>query len=52
MSVGEEYQFVKREREYHGFGKNITWKKGSNIIFSVILSLLGSVSSWEKGKWT
>ena len=47
---------MKRGREYHGCdGKNITWKKErgrSNIIFPIILGLLGRISSWEKGKGT
>ena len=35
--------------------KNITWKKrerGSNIIFPIILRLLGGISSGEEGKET
>ena len=31
-------------------GKNIKWERGSNIIFPVILSLLGRKSSGESGK--
>ena len=30
--------------------KNISWKKGSNIIFPLILRLLGRISSGEEGK--
>ena len=36
-------------------GKNITWKKrrrGSNIIFPIILRLLGVILSGEKGTGT
>ena len=29
-------------------GKNITWKKRSNIIFSISLRLLGKISSREE----
>ena len=50
--VGKEYQVLKRGREYHGFGENITWKKrdrGSNVIFSSILRLLGRRSSGKRG---
>ena len=43
--VGEEYQVVKRGREYHNVEKR---KSGSNIIFPIILRLLGRISS--KGK--
>ena len=52
MSVGEEYQVVRRGRAYHGFGENITWTKGkwgSNIILPVIQRMLGRISSREKG---
>ena len=48
-SDGEEYQVVKRGREYHGCGENITRKKresGSNIIFPKAFRLLGKISSW------
>ena len=33
-SVGEEYQVVKKEREYHGcgMGKNLRWKKGTGEV--------------------
>ena len=51
MSVGEEYQIWKREREYHGCGeKNITWqmKRGSNIIFPLLLWLLGRIEVEKK----
>ena len=37
MSVNKEYNKVKRER-------------GSNIVFPIILRLLGRISSGEKGK--
>ena len=36
-------------------GKYITWKKrerGDNIIFPIILRVLGRISSGEEGKWT
>ena len=52
-SVGEEYQVVKRGREYHGCGEQYNLKKrerGSNMIFSMILRLFGRVSSWGEGK--
>ena len=35
------------------WGKNLTWKKrlrGSNIVCSIILRLLGRISSGEKGR--
>ena len=52
---GEEYQIVKRGREYHGCvdcgslkgGKKM--ERGSNIIFPIILRLLGRISS--EGEW-
>ena len=40
----EEFQVVKKRRKYHGCGKEKTYKKrerGSNIIFPLILRLLG-----------
>ena len=43
------------EREYHGYGEEYNWgkrKKGSNIIFPIILRLLGRISSEEEGKGT
>ena len=54
-SVGEEYQVVKRGNENHGlWGKSIVEKRlrGSNIICSIILRLLGRISSGIKGKGT
>ena len=48
-SVGEEYQMVEKEGNIIVVGKNITWKKnerGSNIIFHIVLRLLGRTSSW------
>ena len=44
---------MKREKEHHAVGKNITWKKskrGINIIFPITLRQLGRISSVEKGK--
>ena len=52
---GEEYQVVKRERECHGCGEenNVEKReKGSNIIFPIILRLLGRISSGLRGKGT
>ena len=37
----------EEEREYHSCGKGYNVKKGSNIIFPIILGLLGRISSWE-----
>ena len=51
--VGEEYQVVKRGREYHGCGEEYNSKKrekGSIFIFSLILRLLGRVSIGEEIK--
>ena len=48
--VGEEYQLVKRGREYHGCGEEynvVKREKGSKIIFPITLRLLGRISSWE-----
>ena len=47
--VGEEYQVVKRGRNIFAAGKKII-KRGSNIIFPLILRLLGR--SEEKWKGT
>ena len=52
-SVGEEYQAVKRRREYHGCGEE--YKEGkmereSNIIFPTILRLFGRISSVGRGE--
>ena len=44
---------MKREREYHSCGKEYNMEKrerGSNIIFPIILRLLGRISSGEKGR--
>ena len=52
-SVGEEYQVVKREREYHGCGEEYNVEKRkwvSNTIFPMILRLLEKISSVEEGK--
>ena len=49
---GEEYQVVKRVREYHGCGKENyadMRERRSNIIFSKITRLLGRKSSGERG---
>ena len=35
-SVGEEYQFVKRGREYHTLGQEFTSKKGYGGAISII----------------
>ena len=46
---------MKRGREYHGSGEEYNMekiKRGSNIIFPIILRLLGRISSWEGGKRT
>ena len=48
----EEYQVVKSGREYHGCGAEynvVKREKGSNIIFPIILRLLGRISSGEEG---
>ena len=49
-SIEKDYQVVKREMEYHGYGEEYNVEKrksGSNIIFSLIL--LGRISSEGKG---
>ena len=55
-SLASLLQVVKRGREYHGSGKEyIVEKKGlweSNIIFPLILRLLGRISIGEEGKET
>jgi len=53
MSVGGEFQVVKRRREYHGCEEELNVEKremGSNIIFPIILRLFGRISSGEEGK--
>ena len=59
-SVGEEYQVVKWERDYHGFVEENNVEKrerGSNFIFPMTLRLLGRILSmegdrnWKKNKW-
>ena len=53
-SIREEYQVVKRRKEYHSFGEEYKMKKrerGSNIIFSIIFRLLEEYKR-EKGKGT
>ena len=53
QTVGEEYQVVKRGREYHACGEEYNVEKrerGSNIIFSIILRLLGRISRGEGGR--
>ena len=48
---GEDYQVVKRRREYHGCGEEYNVEKmerGSNSVFSIILRLLGKISSGEE----
>ena len=53
-SVGEEYQDVKRGREYHGSGEECNVEKRSwesNIIFILIIKpLLGRKSSGGRGR--
>ena len=52
-SVGEEYQIVKRGKEYHGCGKEYNVEnrvRRSNIIFPMIFMLLKSITSWEEGR--
>ena len=52
-SVVEEYQVVKREREYHGCGEEFNMEKRkrvSNTIFPMILRLLERISSVEERK--
>ena len=54
-SVGEEYQVVKRRREYHGCAKEYNIEKrrnGSKIIFPIILRLFRRISSGKKGRGT
>ena len=53
-SVGEEYQIVKRGREYHCCGEEYNMKRGigNYIIFPLILQLLERISSGEKGNGT
>ena len=52
------YKVVKRGRQYHGCGEEYNVEKrerGSNIIFPMILRLLGRISRREAGKgpgWT
>ena len=49
--VGEEYQVLRRGREYHGYGEEYNVeKRESNIIFPIILRLKGR--SGEDGKST
>ena len=53
MSVGEEYHVVKRGREYHGCWEEYNKEKrerGSNMIFPLILRLLGRISGGAEGK--
>ena len=52
-SVGEEYQVVKRRKNYYGCGEEYNMEKrerGSNIIFPIILWPLGRISSGEELK--
>ena len=55
-SAGEEYQVEKRRRENHCCLEELKHEKksqrGSNIIFPLILRLLGRKSSGEEGKGT
>ena len=44
---------MKRGREYHGCGEEYNVEKrkiGSNIIYPIIIRLLGRISSEEEGK--
>ena len=52
---GKEDEFIKSVREedqgegnYMALGKNITWNKARNIIYPVILWLLGIISSGKE----
>ena len=50
-SVGEEYQVMKRGKEYYGCEKEYNVEKrerGINIIFPIMLRLLGRLSSGEE----
>ena len=52
-SVGQEYQVVKRGKEYNDCAEeyNVELRKvGSNIIFPLKVRLLGRISSAEEGK--
>ena len=52
MGVGEEYQVVKRGREYHGCWEDYdmeTRERGSNIIFPIISRLLVRIPREEEG---
>ena len=42
----------KKDGNIMAAGKNITWEKGNNIIFPIILRLLGRILSEENGKGT
>ena len=51
--VGEEYQVVKRGKEYYYCGEEYNIEKrerGRNIIFPTILRLLGRISSREENQ--
>ena len=51
--VGKEYQVLKEEREYHGCGEEYIVdkrKRGSKIIFPIILRLYERISSGEEGR--
>ena len=51
--AGEEYQVVKRGREYQGCGEEYNVEiRISKIIFPIILRLLGRISSGEEGNGT
>ena len=53
--MGKNIKLIGVEGNIMAVEKNITWEKrerGSNIIFPIILRLLGRISSGEEVKWT
>ena len=53
-SVGEEYQVMKRGREYHVCWEEFNVEKkenGKHYHLPLILRLFGRISSGEKRKW-
>ena len=50
-SFREEYQVVKMGRDYYGCGEEHNGdKRNGKIINSIILRLLGRISSWGRGR--
>ena len=49
-SVGEEYQVVKRKREYHGCGEEYNMEKGKGEAKSFSLKYWGSWEEYQMGK--